>query len=117
MCVVIEIRDANTVPVRADVGPLVSVQFKRDRLSAEGDVWCFFRQDLRVRGHRRRDGHAAAQRAARQGDEADRHPPGGPELRPPAGPAQGVHEPHAGQSQQLGPLEALWAGVSHQTLL
>lgn len=60
-------------------------------------VWCR-RQDLGVRRQRRGDGDAASERAEAQRDEADGHPSGGPELRPPAGPVQGVHEPHAGQT-------------------
>lgn len=44
-------------------------------------------QHFGVHGQRGRDGDAAAERAAGQGDEADGHSPGSPQLCPPAGPA------------------------------
>lgn len=52
-----------------------------------------------MHGQRGRDGDAAAERAEGQGDEADGHSPGSPELCPPAGPAAGGHEQDAGEQQ------------------
>jgi len=60
-------------------------------------------QTVRVFGQRGGDGDAAAQRAQGEGDETHRYPPGGAQLRPPAGPAPGGHEPHAGNSHVMTP--------------
>lgn len=50
------------------------------------------------RGRAREEGGVrAAVRAVGEGDEADRHPPGGPQLSPPAGAAAGDHAQHAGE--------------------
>lgn len=58
-------------------------------------------QIVRVFGQRGRDGDAAAQWAQGEGDEADRHPPGGSQLGSSTGPAPGGHEPHAGLHTQF----------------
>lgn len=68
-------------------------------------LYCLCVQIVRVFGQRGGDGDAAAQWAQGEGDETDRYPPGGSQLRTSAGPAPRGHEPHAG----------LWMHT-HQTL-